>query len=112
MNEPKLKAYSVQDNYHERGVVVFAYTAGQARAAGAREIDAEFLEPEVRRAPEFDGLTPETLTPLEYIKRGWWQSCRNWRGCHKIADEENVVFGATGEPYCSETCRVAKEAEE
>lgn len=100
-----LKAYSVNDYDRERGCVVFAETPGKARAEGAGEIANEFIEVEVRRAPEFDGLTPEELTPRVYIERGWRYSCAHCHGwCHQ---DDGCVFNEAGRVFCDEECRDA-----
>lgn len=102
------KAYQVEDTgYRGEAVIVFAETAGKARAAGAAELDEEFVGVRVKRAPLFDGMTRDQLTPAAYLARGWWVWCSC---CHqKMVFEDEAILSPDGEAYCSEWCRAKAE---
>lgn len=49
------------------GVYVVADTRGRARVLGANEMNCEFTDVGVKRAPEYDGMTVDDI----YAKHEW-----------------------------------------
>ena len=100
-----MRAWSVQDPNREVGVVVFAESRGKARAIGCGQLDAEWLDVEVKRAASFDDLAGKQITPQDYLARGWWQACVRCR-CYVHEDDEDGAFvNAGGYAVCSECAR-------
>lgn len=67
-----LRAWEVRDSEGECGCVLFAETAGKAKQQGVSELDTEFTDLRVKRAPKFDDLAVpgHYVTALEYLTRG------------------------------------------
>jgi hypothetical protein len=59
--------------YDDEGLLVFAPTRGKARRLGASDLGMDFVDPTVRRAPEYDAFAadPRTLTAADCDARGW-----------------------------------------
>lgn len=102
MGEMTLKTYAVRDTDYESGCVVFAATRGKAHRLGVSELDEEWTNVRVKRAPEFDDLAPGPLNPRDYIERGYWTVCVCGSQCHP--DVDGTVIDGT-EVYCSERCQ-------
>lgn len=110
-----VKAWHVQ--YHDAGdepsVIVFAETRGKARAAGAGELDAAYIDCTALRAPAFDGVTSEEELMRMQLALGWWFGCMGPKCDVHVCDEDNdghltpyVLRG--GSVYCSSACCIAQ----
>lgn len=101
-------AYTVRSRYGDGCVLVFAPTRSKAQMWGAQEIDEEFTGVNVKRSPEFDGFTYETITPADFLARGWWFRCSGYHCQNSVwgDDEERVIEGS--HVYCSAACRDGK----
>ena len=53
------------------GIYVPAETRGKARMYGVREMDIDFTDVGVRRAPEHDGKTSKDFYELNWSDREW-----------------------------------------
>ena len=104
-----MRAWAVQNPREGVSVVVFAQTRGRAQVLGAQFHDEFFMDVRTKRAPLFDGLTPDGLTPRAYSERGWWVHCCG-RGCpvEQVFDDEAVIVGE--DVFCSPKCAAASEA--
>ena len=89
-----MKAYQVS-NYEGYGEIVFAETPGQAKTH-TRDLDDDFIDLSVRRAPEFDQYMGQTITPEILFKHGWWLTCQS---CGRQVDGDSGTV-VDGEPYC------------
>ena len=96
-----MKAWSVQDTSGDFGIVLFAETRGQAHSLGTQELDEEWCEVRVKRAPAFDDLAPGPVTDRDYLARGWWVYCP----CSAMVFDDGAVMNEQGEAFCSERCR-------
>ena len=99
-----MKAWQVRTYDYEVQAVVFAETPGKAKLTAHRSDnfwDEEFTNLRVKRAPAFDDLTLETLTPEEYLKRGWYWTC-DCGGHVQPEDYETglILFREDGYPRC------------
>ena len=99
-----MKAYSVQaatrgDQY---GEVVFANTAGKAKAAAMCELDCEWLDIiSCRRAPQYDHFAPGPVPRKELLEDGWSWECG---ACFRRVYEDAEVVWVGEEPCCNEAC--------
>ncbi len=101
------KAFIVKHPDSGQGVVVIAENAGKARAAAiADDIfhDCEFLDPVVRRAPEFDDCKIVPTRKELVDKHCWWFECEC---CGEAVHEYNGDRRWIGEGliFCNHWCR-------
>ncbi len=100
-----LKAYRIfcRDDDHGQ-VAVFATAAKYVRAQDSREdCDCEFIERRVRRAPEFDDLSPGPVKTEDYLQRGWYYLCVN---CQVLLGVKNKPFIVDGYVCCDRKCAI------
>ena len=86
-----MKCWQVIDNRNELFVLVYADTAGKARAKGAWEMSDEFLDVRVLRVPMFDGEPRccTSFTDQEYFDADLcWNDC--W-GCGKAIPQDREL---------------------
>lgn len=102
-----VKAYGCNDYHREKGCVVFATTPGKARASAACELDSEFIDLEVRRAPDFDALAPGPVTVRQYVERGWRFQCHA-SGCYRWCYVDDGAVLEEEAVYCSAQCASAE----
>lgn len=109
MTDKKLKAYQWDDEFEGTGIIVYAETAGKARAeiADSNDSGLRFTEIRVYRAPwadeygDWDNIPPEVL-----IEHGWLLPCCRC-GQYEIEDDEAMIV-VDGKVYCKECCEEVK----
>lgn len=103
MTDKKLKAYQWDDEHEGTATIVWAESAGKAKAEIANDNDIAFTEAKVYRAPwadEYGGW--ENVPPEVLLEHGWLLPCCR---CGKYdfddeGDENMVVVG--GDVYCKD----------
>ena len=110
-----VRAWKVGDPFDDEGrqVVVYATKRSEAKAFAQGELNAEYIDLEAHRAPEFDGLGGDELIRAQ-LAAGWWMGCY---GCYepvRAEEEEGEVYDEchraapyvlrNGAVYCSSKC--------
>lgn len=105
-----MKAWIVSEDAEGHSAVVFATSRGQAKGIGARELDEEFVDVTIRRAPEFDKHAPGPVSIGTLLSAGWFYDCGRC-GRQVYADTDGAIIREK-EVYCSAECeaRVADAA--
>lgn len=104
-----LKAYQHDDEHEGTSTIVYAETAGKAKAeiADSNDSGLRFTEVRVYRVPwadeygDWDNVPPEVL-----LEHGWMLPC--WRcGKYALDDNEEMVV-VDGKVYCKDCYEGAK----
>lgn len=99
MSNKKLKAYKWDDEIDGTTIIVWAETAGKAKAYIADENDVAFVNVKVYRVPWADEYgAMERIPPEVYLDNGWWLACSK---CGDTVLEDSAVV-VDGEVYCIE----------
>lgn len=89
----KLKAYAWDDDYHGNTYIVWAETAGKAKALFAAEHDTDFTYIRPYRLPWADKYRDMDDIPAEeFLAHGWWLTCAK---CGKQVYEDTAVLTDT-----------------
>lgn len=102
MSNKKLKAYSWDDEYEGTIAIVWAESAGKAKAEIANDNDIAFADVKVHRVPwadDYDDM--ESIPPEVYFKHGWLQACHEC-GMEVAEDEAVIVDKAVYHKWCYE----------
>lgn len=96
----KLKAYIWEDEYAERGYVIYAASAGEARGDVSRCRDIKFTEVRVYRAPWLDKYCGKDIPAKVMLEHEWWIMCPQCN-CECALDNDTAVI-KNGKAYCIE----------
>lgn len=98
MTDKKLKAYKWDDEYEGTTAIVYAESAGKAKAEIANDNDIAFTEVKVYRLPWADEYgDQENIPPEVYFEHGWSLWCH--RCGNEVCEDEAVIDGEA--VYCS-----------
>lgn len=90
MTDKKLKAYKWDDEYEGTTAIVWAESAGKAKAEIANDYDIAFTEVKVYRLPWADDYDDEESIPPEvYFEHGWSLWCH--RCGNEVCEDEAVI---------------------
>lgn len=99
MSDKKLKAYQWDDEQEGTTTIVWAESAGKAKAEIANDNDIAFTEVKVYRLPWADKYGDmENIPPEVYLDNGWWLPC--CKCASQVAGEDAVIVG--GDVYCKD----------
>lgn len=100
-----MKAYKISCDDDDHGqVVVFAESHLKARAKDSRDCcDCGFIELRIRRAKDFDELSPGPISIMDYLKRGWYWHCQD---CDSQIYPDQIEEAVVLDDYifCDQTC--------
>jgi hypothetical protein len=80
-SDKTIRAYLCSADDAEDTRIVFAKSNGAARFPYARDLDWDFREVTVRRAPEFDGFAPGPVPASALLEHGWRVECSH---CYRM----------------------------
>lgn len=101
----ELKAYQVDDKWGDHGTeIVYAETAGKAKALGLCEWVPEFTAKSVKRAPEFDKYFPKGPSRSVLLRHGWFFECNCC--CKKVFDDTKGRVVTRNAVFCNRQCWV------
>ncbi len=99
MAETKLKAYTWQDEEEDRGYVIYAASAGKARAGIYRCRDVRFTDIRVKREPWLDEYCNKDIPATVMLEHDWWIMCQQ---CGKCALDNDTAVIKNGKAYCAD----------
>lgn len=92
------KAYYVCDFQEERGEIVFADNANQAKAWA--DLDCEYIDRRAKREPKYDQYADTGVPRAVLFDDGWWFTCDNCYREYVMKDRGGVII--SNMVYCSE----------
>jgi hypothetical protein len=105
--QPKIKAYSVQEDDEGTGGVVFAKSPAAAQMlASGKWGTGDFFWGRARRAQWADAYGPDGPIPARaMIENGWWLECHGC-GVHICENDDHLdtVVGTQDAAFCSQDC--------
>lgn len=116
MSKPAV-AYIAREDWEGHCCVVFHNHGLAARRIGANELDIEFDDCEISRAPQFDQWAAQGwVPPTALIRDGWWFECFHCGRRLPDDDDDNeigvdkLVERGPDQLYCGSECAEAHDA--
>lgn len=94
----KLKAYEWDDEWEECDYIIYAASAGKARAEVCSYRDIKYTDVRVRRVPWLDKYCGKDIPAKVMLEHGWWIMCPQCQ-CACTLDNDTAVI-KNGKAYC------------